>query len=943
MILDTQAAEEQFYRHYNWCLNPALSVHDLLLRYQEEIDRYPSLTGWQSEESKANLYLFVCAIACTADDYFAQRWVNFSPLRNRFPRFRTPIGLAQRIVDISRSLAKIQDAAAWRWRRRWDACIANSCRLLLIDSTKDAEAFNDLRESSSDLLRVDLPAGLSKRRMRLPEAFRNQDMAHHDVITLIRQFSESPSTKVSPIAIAGLRTAGAYFAPLMTEYLKSRGWPDVSWFSLRPKNGLSRWEEQQLRRIAREGTQLLVVDDYPATGWTLRLTLEILQRCGIRPDQMAVLAPTHAAQPNWPRVAAIDDRTKIFTIEPAALFKNVWLASNEVASLCGSYFAATEWGNARLLPEDEVDAINRRLAEHSKDGHHVREKRVFTLELSRANVPVCDRAAVRKRVFFKSVGWGWLGYHAYIAGKRLDGFVPRMIGLRHGLLLTDWIEGAADHHRPQANDGVVRVLASYVATRVRRLPITGNCRLDGLTYRWTGIDEILRILRAAYGRYVNRLKMPAIRKEVYKYVTSVPTFIDGNMKPEEWLHTPTGIFKADFEHHNFGGAEPDIVDPAYDLAAAILEFGLSKEAEQELLRTYRALSGDQAIEERLLVHKILYGSREMRYSFQKAAAGKEAAENNARHQAARNFLIYSMNEFCAKLSGFQKCSNWSDALFFLDLDGVFDQDVLGFPHATQSALQSLALLTANGFSIVLNTGRSVAHVRQYCDAYGLAGGVAEFGGVFVDAVNGSEIPLIDPVGAEQLQRCREIVQNIPGVFVDPSYEYSIRAYRYERDGFAGIGSEELKNLLRDHGFSDLTYISRDVDFYIVQKRTGKGTALRFVRGHTGNDSNPVAAIGDSQFDIGMLKAAEFAYAPANCAQAVRELAKTGKCRIVKQRYQNGLLAAVQNLLRHQGARRSAPLFQPASDQLNSLMHDILRAADRRTVFQLLLMLSWWSL
>src|SRR5262249_38393247 len=155
--------------------------------------------------------------------------------------------------------------------------------------------------------------------------------------------------------------------------------------------------------------------DYPATGWTLRLTLEILQRCGIRPEQMVVLAPTHAAQPNWGRVAAIDDRTKIFTIQPAALFKNVWLASDNVASMCESYFAATDWGHARVVPDCEVDAINTRLAEHSKDGHHVREKRVFTLELSRTNAPVHDRAAVRKRVFFKSVGWGWLGYHAYIA------------------------------------------------------------------------------------------------------------------------------------------------------------------------------------------------------------------------------------------------------------------------------------------------------------------------------------------------------------------------------------------------------------------------------------------------------------------------------------------------------------------------------------------------
>ena len=44
------------------------------------------------------------------------------------------------------------------------------------------------------------------------------------------------------------------------------------------------------------------------------------------------------------------------------------------------------------------------------------------------------------------VGWGWLGYHAYLAGVRLSGFVPKTIGLRHGLLLTEWIEHPQQRH-----------------------------------------------------------------------------------------------------------------------------------------------------------------------------------------------------------------------------------------------------------------------------------------------------------------------------------------------------------------------------------------------------------------------------------------------------------------------------------------------------------------
>src|SRR4029078_5786088 len=135
----------------------------------------------------------------------------------------------------------------------------------------------------------------------------------------------------------------------------------------------------------------------------------------------------------------------------------------------------------------------------------------------------------------------------------------------------------------------------------------------------------------------NRLKTPTLRKQLHKYVTAMPTFVDGKMQPHEWIQTPEGILKIHLEHHNFGGAEPDLVDPAYDLSSAILEFGLSSDGEQELLRLYQQQCGDTSIGERILLHKILYGSMVMRHARSNAAAGREPEKNNRRHQHARNF------------------------------------------------------------------------------------------------------------------------------------------------------------------------------------------------------------------------------------------------------------------------------------------------------------------
>src|SRR2546422_5872192 len=66
----------------------------------------------------------------------------------------------------------------------------------------------------------------------------------------------------------------------------------------------------------------------------------------------------------------------------------------------------------------------------------------------------------------------------------------------------------------------------------------------------------------------------------------------GRMRPDEWLETSTAMYKLDYEHHNFGAAELDIVDPAYDLATAVFEFGLTEQAESELVHAYARQTAD---------------------------------------------------------------------------------------------------------------------------------------------------------------------------------------------------------------------------------------------------------------------------------------------------------------------------------------------------------------
>ena len=908
---DAHNAEQRFYSRYDWCLNPILSIQELLHRLETELEQYPALTGWEREESKINLYLFACAIACTADDYFGQKLKDLSQLVSRLPQLRLILRWADWILNTTAWLLRMATHwRAWRWRRRWTSFVEEICGLVLTET--------ELRTDSDALLHVRLPKRLLKRRMRLPEAFRGQDFTHHDVISLVKRFCESSRPNDVPITIVGLRTAGAYFAPLMAAYLKESDWSRVTWFSMRPKNGTSPWENYQLRKQGRKNHRVLLVDDYPATGATFRLALDIFQKAKIRPEQISILAPTHQAQPNWVALAKIPKETPVFTVHPWELYKAALLMPDAVERWCAAYIAGI-----RVTNDKDTDTLNKRLADHSKDGHHVREKRVFAIESPGEN---CARQP--KKIFIKSVGWGWLGYHAYLAGRRLDPFVPRLIGMRNGLLAAEWIDGVQERPAVPADEQMINVLASYVAARSRYLRLAGDCRFESRNYRWTGTDDIVRIFRAAYGPYMSRLKEPSLREKVHKYVNSAPTLVDGRMRPEEWLRTPDGIYKADFEHHNFGGGEADIADPAYDLAAAILEFHLSGPSEEELLEIYMRKSGDKTIRERIIIYKIFYASRLLRYATDLVTSGKEPRKNNELRHYAWDFLVYSMNGFCAGLIGPSRDTEWSDSLFFVDLDGVFDEDILGFPHATQSGLQSLMLLQSNGYSVVLNTARSVQHVRKYCEAYGLPGGVAELGGVFVDAVRKTEVPLVNREGLRQLTKCREVIGNLPGVFLDPGFEYSIRAYRYRGGNTVGLPIDEIRKVLGDHEFGQLTYLSRSNDTCIVQNGTGKGAGLTFVKRYL-NKTRPVAAIGDAEPDVSMLNLADYAYAPANCSAAVRQLAKAGHCRVLRQSCQAGFLAAVQHRLKSDGIRtRQLPdLFRTPGT--NSLIQTVLCIADSR--------------
>lgn len=929
-------SETMYYARYDWCLNPLLTLRELFQRLNEELDRSaPGAPGWRREETVINSYLFVCAVACTTDDFLAARWLMLRPLIRWFPGWKKVLLGMEYLVNLPWFVARaISLRKVFSWRAAWNRCLEEACALLIPGAAESPDLLLRLRSTVRRLASAKLPENLTRQRMKLHEGFRCQDLTHHDVFSLINRVLEAGLDRGAPVTVAGIRTAGTYFAPLAATYLTSLGYRDVSWITLRPKVGVSPSESRALRSVRSPGRQVIVIDDYPNTGTTLILAFDILRRLGFSPAQITFAAPVHPAESGWIGALLAATGSRIVTLGHDDLYKHTFLKPDGIESLLAEYLSGTGFDNVAVKDDEEIEEINRSLRSHYADGFQSRVKRVFRVELRmRGGEPQT------RHLIAKSVGWGWLGYHAFIAASRLAEFVPSCIGLRHGLLFSEWLHGSG---RAASSNGSVKKLAAYVAARSERLALEEDPRFGNPVFGW-GWLEIVSILRRAYGVTMGRLADSALLNGLSKRMRFPPTLVDGKMRPEEWLDAGDRIVKVDFEQHNFGAPEMDIVDPAYDLAGTVFEFGLPEDAEGELLNSYESLTGDRTARDRIILYKLLYASIAMRRSALAAAntASRERGdEENLRYVRARDYAVGTMNRFSASFVQRPHRVAWSPKLLFLDVDGILDSETFGFPHTTPSGANALSALIDGGYSVILNTGRSIAHVRTYCSNFGIPGGVAEYGSVFVDTVRGREIPLIDSSGAEQLSRLRALIKQLPGVFVDPDYRYSLRAYRYRGARTEGLTREEVKKVLSENGLHGLVSIQRADDTTIVQRGISKGMGVRFVKQYLHCITEPVAAMGDSDQDIGMLYEADLGYSPRNCSRGISALAQARNWKIMKSSFQRGLLAAVEDLLLPRPLpprviRR--PSHEPGG--VRDLLADLLKVAEKPRLRKLFLAMS----
>ncbi len=897
-------SESKFYNQYPWSIKvfPRLrEVRDHLLSEIRHLQNTES--DWQQDEVCINIFLFASTMLESADDFLLGKTIDLSKVRDA-ASFASPLlSRLESLCATGRDLRARSLKRIFAWRTSWEIKVTSFLHQMLSHGAVDGAA----REMES-LLAFSFPAKLLDSRPRIPAAFHAQDLTHFDVLTLGDKFISRFPDRSHPVSIVGLRTAGTYFALLLQAQFSSKGYQDVSSTSIRPKSGVGYWESLVLRKAARNKALVIVIDEPGGTGTTYARAVDQVRKAGIASENIVLLLPVHPTVRDWaekPGYLRLS-RFCILPLNPEEYHKQTLLRLKPVQAQLQQYFQNSQYSEIDVRETDRSARIDTRLQAVSEEKSQNRFKKAYEVSLQK-------KTGERETRFIlvKSVGWGWLSYHSFLTGERLKEYVPPVLGLRNGLLFSEWWGSAYDmrQRRPEVHP---EFAARYIANRVNKLALPEDATADlARQGRHFGCEQAVEYLVRAYGgRSIAGLRRIRVRHQFAQLTSPRPTFTDARMQPLEWVSCFGSTLKSDYEHHGMGKYELSNTDPAYDLADFILNFRLSPAEEELLVQHYINHSGDTDIHKRMFFSKFQAGTWAMTSTLANLVDERLAHRRHEYHRRyidAWNFLTINATQRCAALCDKPRDLAWKAPLVVLDIDGVLDKHVFGFPSTTMAGIRAVSLLHRHGLTIALDTARSTTEVKAYCRAYGFAGGIAEYGAWAWDAITDRETVLIDYRDKEQLDELAAHLRRLPGVFLNEDYVYSLRAFMYTKNGTVPLPNPIIGTLISDLKLDRLQVRQTSLDTAVTARKVSKGAGLLRLKTLAGCPDAHTHAVGDSDPDIPMFAVSQRCYAPANISHA-RPVAKALGCMIAEGRYQVGLLQIAEKIVHPEGGKCERCIF-----------------------------------
>lgn len=514
----------------------------------------------------------------------------------------------------------------------FDACLdggAAGDRAALVAAALEraAGALDDCRVAAHTLLTVKLPEGFACYAL-YPEQYR---------AAARRWLVDHAAAKPRRAVVVGLRSIGCALSALVAATLAAGGW-EVRRLTVRP-TGHPYAREVALAPAACAGATFgLVVDEGPGySGSSMAAAAQALVYAGLPAERISFF-PGHAGEPGAAASAAVRAWWRRITryVTPPGELR---VAGRSLpAALADATLQLTGQRGAVLAVEDLGGGSWRQLVYPSHErwpavgAAFERPKYRCTLENG-------------QRFLWKFGGLAWVpgeARGALLSGAaaeatRLDGrsragWSPSPFAVAHGFMATPWLDGApltgAD-----ADAATIVHLGRYLASSAGP-PIDGREQAAAL--------ERLRMILQVNARELlgNAAADLALRlgEAVGAANTPIPASGDGRLAPHEWLRTPNGgLWKLDAGGHAWDHTPVGRQAQPWDVAGALVEWGLAEPAAAALLAAFRQAGGVTPSRAALAFYRAAYAAYRAGQCRWCADAAADAAERGRLAAAAQRY------------------------------------------------------------------------------------------------------------------------------------------------------------------------------------------------------------------------------------------------------------------------------------------------------------------
>jgi hypothetical protein len=403
-----------------------------------------------------------------------------------------------------------------------------------------------LRKAPALLDTITPPGSLN---LSTPEGF-----AYYAVHPLdFAEIADRLALKNSQAAVVGIRTIGTTLSAVMTSALKRRG-TRAERTTVRPTghpyDRRTSFSPDQLRWIARRRAALsnfLVVDEGPGISGSSFLSVgDALLEAGVAREQITFIG---SRCPDVDGLAARDGPARWRSFRATFASSTTHTPAGQ-----GAYLGGGEW-RPLFYPDESHWPASWIQMERLKFLSHDRRRLYKFHGLGRFGGTVAERAR--------------------LLGEA--GFGPPLLAHNSGFSEFVLLEG-----RPmdaaQISAAVLERIADYCAFR--------SLEFGTSAANESQLESMVRFNLAEECGCETGGWLSAVNSD-----RAVIT--DGRMLPHEWLLTPGGaLIKTDGDTHGDDHFFPGPADIAWDLAGAIVEWGMTTEAAQYMLDRYRRRSGD---------------------------------------------------------------------------------------------------------------------------------------------------------------------------------------------------------------------------------------------------------------------------------------------------------------------------------------------------------------